>query len=262
MKARPPGRMKQLSDCDRGVSMKCARCGTDNKDSSVFCRECGKSLATDVKKGPENAVIDGTKEKRRIGLYVLVGCLAGALLVAAVISLAMVGRDNSGKKSMLQSADEVIKGVTGLTKSGSADGDNSKPQKHTLPAPAHAKGEPVRSGTFTVNVDGSEFSEGESIQRPAEGRRFLVVDVAVKNEGARAADVSSMLQMVAVDGAGNQYGTSLYFPSPRYPDGTIQPGGTAKGKVVFEVPARRKDFYFVFDPGVLTDAGEVGVSLY
>lgn len=240
---------------------RCGKCGTDNKDSSVFCLECGKPFEPRKRPDPEKAPAAVDSHKRPAGLYVAVGCIVVALLAGGVASLMIFGRDTAPEKNILQSADELIRGVTGAGGSDSSDA-SVEPVKRAIPRPAHSTGERVSAGSLALEVETSGLSAGEEIQKPAKGNRFLVVTLSVRNDGARASTVSSMLQMFALDRGGNEYDTCLYFPRPRFPDGVIQPGATASGKVAFEVPSGRKDFFFVLDPEVLKDGDEIAVKLY
>jgi hypothetical protein len=235
---------------------KCRKCGTTNKDASVFCLECGKRL-TDGKRQPP----DAEESRSPLGVYIIAGCLVVALLAGGIASLLIFGRDSKPDKSVLESADELINSVTGLDESKESSSKRTKPQKHAVPVPTHEPAEPVRAGNLVIEVNGSERSAGESIQRPARGKSFLVVDLTIKNAGARATSVSSLLQMFALDPAGNRYDTALYFPPGRLPEGAIQPGGAARGKIAFEVPSGRRGFYFVFEPEVLAGGADIGFRL-
>lgn len=216
----------------------CMGCGTENKDTSEYCRECGKPLG-------------GRPRKRTLIVLIVVG----AVLVAGGITAAVVlpGRKGTAEKA-LERAGELLEDV-GTDRSG------SRSTKKELPPSIHQVGDRVDAGGLQLVVRGVEFSEGTEFARPGRGNRFLVVDLEVTNRTGAPVKVSRMIQMSIISGEGEAYDSTFFFPNPKFPDGAVEAGGNAGGKVAFEVPSDIKKPYFVFDGDTMKRGDEVAVSL-
>jgi len=195
-------------------------------------------------------------------MYVATGLVAVGLLVGGIASAVVFTGGEAPRKGILQSAGDFLNGIAGNGQAEGAGKKAEKSEKRKLPARAAALGAEVRARDLVVSVSGSRSSGGAPIMRPAEGDRYVVCDVKVRNAGSRPALVSSLLQMSLQDRAGRVYGTGLYFPGTAFPEGVLQAGGQASGRVAFEVPAKPGDLYFVFDPEVLRDGEEIAVRLF
>lgn len=238
----------------------CSRCGTSNKDTSRFCRECAHTLEEKTARRTERRRQPG----RRLAFYVTAGLAAVALLVVGITTLVVFNGDSPPKKDVLESAGDFLNGITGANGGGreGAAEQAAKSGKRKLPGRTVAGGEEVRTLDLVVSVSGSTQSGGAAIQKPVKGDRFVVCDVAVRNAGAKPVLVSSLLEMSLQDKAGKVYGTGLFFPGPAFPEGEVRGGDSVSGKVAFEVPERSRDLYFVFDPEILRDGEEVAVRLF
>ena len=111
-----------------------------------------------------------------------------------------------------------------------------------------AVGQAGRSGTLAVKVNGWKPSSGDDFSKPGAGNQFIVVDLEIQNTGTKTESVSTLAEMSIKTPNGYKYDLAPYFPDPKFPDGDILPGQTARGNVAFEVPATIGSMDFVFDP--------------
>lgn len=128
---------------------------------------------------------------------------------------------------------------------------------------AHPVGEAITVGDLTITVNGVSNPEGSQFSLPADGKRFLVVDLSITNTGSRAANLSTMLQMKLKDASGQQYAVDLLAATAAggaAPEGELAPGETVRGPVGFQVPSDASGLLFVFDGNVF-GAGKVFVQL-
>jgi|CXWK01.1.fsa_nt_gi hypothetical protein len=130
-------------------------------------------------------------------------------------------------------------------------------------AEAFAVGDVIEIGDLALTVHGVTFPAGDEFNRPDEGQRFVVVDVAVENRTATAQNISSLLQMELKDATGQVYDLDLMAQAASggtSPDGELAPGETLRGQVGFQVPSDATGLVFVFD-GDIFGAGKVFVAL-
>lgn len=110
----------------------------------------------------------------------------------------------------------------------------------------HAIGKPiVVNSIWTITVNGAKKNAGDPFSMPAAGNTFLVVDVTVKNTSKHFQDMSSGIQLVLKDSAGQQYRESITdFATP--PDGSIKYGALLRGQLAYEIPASAHTFFYYF----------------
>lgn len=111
-------------------------------------------------------------------------------------------------------------------------------------------GQAGQSGPLSIKVVGWAPSAGDATSPPAPGNQYIVVDLEVRNStGTESRPISALIQMSIEAAGGQAYTPSLmYNPDPKFPDGNILPGQTARGNVAFEVPANIGSMTFVYDP--------------
>jgi len=114
-----------------------------------------------------------------------------------------------------------------------------------------AIGKPIKvDSTWTITVNGVKINAGDPFSMPGVGDTFLVVDVTVKNTSKHFQDMSSGIQLVLKDSAGQQYRETITdFATP--PDGTIKSGSFLRGQLAYEIPASAHTFFYYFQ----TDSG-------
>jgi hypothetical protein len=233
----------------------CHSCGTENRETSRYCKECATLIDE-----PLQLVKPGRKVDRREAVfYLFVGCLAVAVLAGGIAALAIFRSDRGGEKSVLQSAEDLLNTISGAE---GEDGKAAKQEKRSVPAKPCEMGEEVRAGGLVLKATGLSRSGGSGIERPLTGNEFAVVQISVRNAGEGSVVISSLLQMCVTDRSGRVYHAGLYFPAGRLEEGELEGGRTVAGKVAFEVPAKTKDLYFVFDADPLDKTRAVAVKLF
>ena len=104
---------------------------------------------------------------------------------------------------------------------------------------------------------------GSEFNKPEAGKKFVIVDVILVNQGKSTQSVSTMLQMSLKDETDQKYTTDLaaaIAADTRGPDGKILPGERVRGPVGFQVPQDTQGLVFVFDASVF-GVGKAFVAL-
>ena len=115
-------------------------------------------------------------------------------------------------------------------------------------------GDIVDIGDFILVVNSVESSSGSDFVKPAEGNKFVVVDLTVENKLDESVVVSSLIQMSLKDATGQNYDVNILASAAggaSTPDGELAPGEKLRGQVAFEVPSDAEGLVFVFAPNLL-----------
>ena len=118
------------------------------------------------------------------------------------------------------------------------------------------------SNTLLV-VLGWDHPPGGDFNPPDEGKKYLVVDVLIGNQGERSFNSSPVFQMTLKDPTGQKYnvnGKANIASGSNPPNGEVNPGEVIRGKVGFHVPEEMTNFTFVYEANLL-GIGEVNVEL-
>lgn len=112
-------------------------------------------------------------------------------------------------------------------------------------------------------VLGWDQPPGGDLNPPDEGKKYLVVDLVIANQGSRSFNSSPVFQMTLKAPTGHKYninGKANLASGSSQPNGEINPGEILRGKVGFQVPEDLADFIFVYEANLLGQ-GEVSVNL-
>ena len=112
-------------------------------------------------------------------------------------------------------------------------------------------------------VLGWDNPPGGDFNPPAEGKKYLAVDVLLANQGENSFNISPVFQMTLKDPSGQKYnvnGKANLASGSNTPNGELNPGEIIRGKVGFHVPRDLTNFLFVFEAN-LWGLGEVSVDL-
>jgi len=113
----------------------------------------------------------------------------------------------------------------------------------------HHLGERIFIDPLSLTVNQVLFPPWNNINPPAEGNKFLLVDLTIENKGASFINISSLLQMWVKDSAGRNFSIDLKamdYRSSDPPDGEFSPSESKHGQVGFQVPIDSKGLVFVF----------------
>ncbi len=112
-------------------------------------------------------------------------------------------------------------------------------------------------------VLGWDQPPGGDFNPPEEGKKYLVVDLMIANQGNKSFNSSPVFQMTLKSPAGQKYnlnGKANAASGSNLPNGEVNPGEVIRGKVGFQVPEDQKDFTFVYEANII-GLGEVSVDL-
>ena len=104
---------------------------------------------------------------------------------------------------------------------------------------------------------------GGDFNPPDEGKKYLVVDLMIANQGERSFNSSPVFQMTLKDLSGQKYninGKANISSGSNTPNGEVNPGEVIRGKAGFHVPEDLTNFIFVYEENLM-GIGEVSVNL-
>lgn len=121
----------------------------------------------------------------------------------------------------------------------------------TTTAPSRYKvGDVIQADTWQVvahGVNDPQASPNPSFDKPKAGNRRIGIDFEVKNIGSKNRTFSYLLQLELQDADNHNYNGAFTTVEPKAPDGDIEPGGSRRGIVVFEVPQAEHGFTLRFN---------------
>ena len=112
-------------------------------------------------------------------------------------------------------------------------------------------------------VLGWDQPPGGDFNPPDAGKKYLVVDLLIANQGEKSFNITPVFQMTLKDPAGQKYnvnGKANLASGSNTPSGEVNPGEIVRGKVGFHVPENQTSFNFVYEVN-LFGLGEVSVGL-
>lgn len=127
----------------------------------------------------------------------------------------------------------------------------------------YAVGDIISIDNTILVVLGWDQPPGGDLNPPDEGKKYLVVDVIIANQGERSFNSSPVFQMSLKDPSGQKYnlnGKANLASGANQPNGEVNPGEVIRGKVGFHVPEDMTDFLFVYEAN-LFGHGEVSIDL-
>ena len=90
--------------------------------------------------------------------------------------------------------------------------------------------------------------------KPKAGYHFVTVKMSYQNNRDTALEVSSLLMLSAVDGAGNEYPITITVTDlPQSLDGTVAPGEALEGYAAFEIPVTAKSLSVAVKPDLFSE---------
>ena len=139
-------------------------------------------------------------------------------------------------------------------------GEDSPPvQQETI----YEVGDIISINDTILVVLGWDQPPGGDFNPPDEGKKYLVVDLMIANQGDRSFNSSPVFQMTLKDATGQKYninGKANIAAESNTPNGEVNPGEVIRGKVGFHVPEEMTNFIFVYEANLM-GIGEVSVNL-
>jgi signal peptidase I len=151
-------------------------------------------------------------------------------------------------------------------KIGDLDTSSQLPSEETNLIPeetVYEVGDIISIDDTILVVLGWDQPPGGDLNPPDEGKKYLVVDLILANQGKRSFNSSPVFQMSLKAPSGQKFnlnGKANLASGSNQPNGEINPGEIIRGKVGFHVPEDLTDFTFVYEANLLGH-GEVSVNL-
>ena len=139
------------------------------------------------------------------------------------------------------------------------DEDAAKPPLEQI----YEVGDIISINNTILVVLGWDNPLGGDFNPPAEGKKYLVVDIMLANQSENSFNITPAFQMTLKDSTGQKYnvnGKANIASGSNTPNGEINPGEIVRGKVGFHVPEDLNDFIFIYEARLI-GLGEVSVSL-
>ncbi len=137
--------------------------------------------------------------------------------------------------------------------------ESSAPQEKTI----FEIGDIISINDVVLVVLGWDQPPGGEFNPPDEGKKYLVVDLMIANQGDKSFTSSPVFQMTLKDPSGRKYnlnGRATAAGGGNPPNGEVSPGEVIRGKVGFHVPEDQTNFTFVYEANLI-GLGEVSVNL-
>ena len=151
-------------------------------------------------------------------------------------------------------------------KIGALDSSNPPPSGETSPSHEESYyqvGDIIRINDTILAVLGWDQPPGGDLNPPDNGKKYVVVDLILANQGDRSFNSSPAFQMSLKAPSGQKFnpnGKANLASGSNLPNGEVNPGEIIRGKVGFQVPEELTDFTFVYEANLL-GKGEVSVKL-
>ena len=158
---------------------------------------------------------------------------------------------------------QIEKQPTKIGDIGVSDQTSNDETPHTPQEVIYEVGDIVSINDTVLVILGWDQPPGGDFNPPDEGKKYLVVDLMIANQGERSFNSSPVFQMTLKDPSGQKYninGKANIASGSNTPNGEVNPGEVIRGKVGFHVPEDLTNFIFVYEANLL-GIGEVSVNL-
>ncbi len=110
-------------------------------------------------------------------------------------------------------------------------------------------GDSIDLDSVLLTVNQVSSPEEDSLSKPREGNKFLLVDITLVNNTSEVLEITASFQMYVKDSTGQLFTLdhSVTFAKGVSPDGEHAPGETINGQIGYEVPEDETSFVFVFE---------------
>lgn len=131
------------------------------------------------------------------------------------------------------------------------------------PETVYGVGDLISINQTILVVLGWDQPPGGDFNPPDPGKKYLVVDLMIANQGERSFNITPAFQMTLKDSTGQKYNINAkanIASGSNTPSGELNPGEIVRGKVGFHVPEDRTGFSFIYEANLI-GLGEVSVNL-
>ena len=145
---------------------------------------------------------------------------------------------------------QIEKQPTKIGDIGVGDQDPSGDTLQTAQEVIYEVGDIISINDAVLVVLGWDQPPGGNFNPPDVGKKYLVVDLMIANQGERSFSSSPVFQMTLKDLSGQKYninGKANIASGSNTPNGEVNPGEVIRGKVGFHVPEDLINFIFVYE---------------
>lgn len=128
--------------------------------------------------------------------------------------------------------------------SGSGTSTQTK-QPSKTPAKSAAIGEMISLGKYRFTVNGVRNAVGDSISKPKPGKKYLIINATVENQGQKQEPLSSIFLFALTDSTNQKYKRVITTEAKGNLDSNLDPGKKLQGEIAFEVPNDAKNLLLV-----------------
>jgi len=165
--------------------------------------------------------------------------------------------------TLIMTGCQVEKQPTKIGEIGAGDQNSNEETPQTPLEVIYEVGDIISINDAVLVILGWDQPPGGDFNPPDEGKKYLVVDLMIANQGERSFNSSPVFQMTLKDLSGQKYninGKANLASGSNTPNGEINPGEVIRGKVGFHVPEDLTNFIFVYEANLM-GIGEVSVNL-
>jgi len=165
--------------------------------------------------------------------------------------------------TLIMTGCQVEKQPTKIGEIGAGDQNSNEETPQTPLEVIYEVGDIISINDAVLVILGWDQPPGGDFNPPDEGKKYLVVDLMIANQGERSFNNSPVFQMTLKDLSGQKYninGKANLASGSNTPNGEINPGEVIRGKVGFHVPEDLTNFIFVYEANLM-GIGEVSVNL-
>ncbi|MGB5963069.1 MAG: DUF4352 domain-containing protein [Coleofasciculaceae cyanobacterium] len=112
--------------------------------------------------------------------------------------------------------------------------------------PANAAiGETVSLGKYKFTVNSVRDAVGDSISQPKQGKKYLIINATIENQGQKQSPISSIVLFTLTDSTNQKYKRVITTETKGNLDNNLDPGKKLQGEIAFEVPQDAKNLILI-----------------
>lgn len=113
------------------------------------------------------------------------------------------------------------------------------------PAKSAAIGETISLGKYKFTVNSVRDAVGDSISQPKQGKKYLIINATIENQGQQPSPISSIVLFTLTDSANQKYKRVITTETKGNLDNNLDPGKKLQGEIAFEVPQDVKNLLLI-----------------
>lgn len=131
------------------------------------------------------------------------------------------------------------------TNKGTAAASPNPKQAIQTPAKSAAIGETISLGKYKFTINGVRDAVGDSISQPKQGKKYLIINATIENQGQQRSPISSIVLFTLTDSANQKYKRVITTETKGNLDTNLDPGKKLQGEIAFEVPQDAKNLLLI-----------------